>query len=274
MKLVTFTHDGRSRVGELVGDTVYTLAWPDTMRQMLRRGLSASRMYERFPLEAVTLEAPLNPGKIVAIGLNYADHAGETGAKPPSAPLIFAKFPSAVIGPDKAITWRESITKKVDWEAELAVVIGRRAKDVSEEKALDYVMGYTNANDVSARDLQKEIDSQWTRGKSLDTFCPIGPYILTHDEMPDPHALTVRSTVNGKVMQDGNTKDLLFNIPALVAYCSRNFTLEPGDLILTGTPAGVGAGRKPPLYLKDGDTVTVSVEGLGDLTNTCTVLKD
>jgi 2-keto-4-pentenoate hydratase/2-oxohepta-3-ene-1,7-dioic acid hydratase in catechol pathway len=274
MKLVTFTYGGRSRVGEIDGDTVYTLAWPNTMRQMLRRGLMSSRTYERFRLEQVTLEAPLRPGKIVAIGLNYADHAAETGAETPKAPLIFAKFPSAVIGPNETITWRESITKKVDWEAELAVVIGKRAKDVPEEQAMDYVLGYTNANDVSARDLQKEIDAQWTRGKSLDTFCPLGPFILTRDEVPDPHKLSVRSTVNGNVMQDGNTKDLIFNIPALIAYCSRNFTLEPGDVILTGTPAGVGAGRKPPVYLKDGDTVTVCVEGLGELTNPCKVLKD
>lgn len=274
MKLVTFTYGGRSRVGEIVGDEVYTLGWHDTMRQMLRRGLLSSRTYEHFPLDKVTLEAPLRPGKIVAIGLNYADHAAETGAKPPSAPLIFAKFPSAVIGPSETITWRESITKKVDWEAELAVVIGRKAKDVSEENAFDYVLGYTNANDVSARDLQKEIDAQWTRGKSLDTFCPMGPYIATRDEVPDPHNLSVRATVNGEVMQDGNTKDLIFNIPALIAYCSRNFTLDPGDVILTGTPAGVGAGRKPPLYLKDGDTVTVCVEGLGELSNPCRVLKD
>lgn len=274
MKLVTFSYGGRSRVGELVGDTVYTLAWSDTMRQMLRRGLVASRAYEQFPLEKVTLEAPLRPGKIVAIGLNYADHAAETGAKTPSAPLIFAKFPSAVIGPNETITWRSSITKKVDWEAELAVVIGKRARDVSEEKAMDCVFGYTCANDVSARDLQKEIDSQWTRGKSLDTFCPLGPYIATRDEITDPHALAVRSSVNGDVMQDGNTKDLIFKIPALIAYCSRNFTLEPGDILLTGTPAGVGTARKPPVYLKDGDTVTVSVEGLGELTNPCKVQED
>jgi 2,4-diketo-3-deoxy-L-fuconate hydrolase len=273
MKLVTFTHGGRSRVGELVGDTVYSLAWPDTMRQMLRRGLVSSRTYEHFALSQVTLEAPLRPGKIVAIGLNYADHAAETGAKPPAAPLIFAKFPSAVIGSGEAITWRESITKKVDWEAELAVVIGKRAKDVAEEDALNYVIGYTCGNDVSARDLQKEIDSQWTRGKSLDTFCPLGPFIATRDEVPDPHNLAVRSTVNGAVMQDGSTKNLIFNIPALIAYCSRNFTLEAGDILLTGTPAGVGAGRKPPVYLKDGDTVTVSVEGLGELTNPCKVLE-
>jgi 2-keto-4-pentenoate hydratase/2-oxohepta-3-ene-1,7-dioic acid hydratase in catechol pathway len=244
------------------------------MRQMLRRGVTTSRTYERFPLDKVTLEAPLRPGKIVAIGLNYADHAAETGRDAPTAPVIFAKFPSAVIGPNETITWRGSITKQVDYEAELAVVIGKKAKEVSEEDAYEYVLGYANANDVSARDLQLTIDSQWTRGKSLDTFCPLGPYIATRDEVPDPHALSIRTKVNSKVMQDGNTKDMIFNIPYLIAYCSRNFTLEPGDLILTGTPAGVGHARKPPRYLADGNTVTVSVEGLGELTNKCTVLKD
>lgn len=274
MKLVSFTFNGRGRVGELVNDTVYTLAWPDTMRQMLRRGIVASRTYERFPLDQVTLEAPLRPGKIIAIGLNYADHAAETGRDAPTAPLIFAKFPSAVISPNEAITWRSSITKEVDWEAELAVIIGKKAKDVTEENAYDYVFGYTNANDVSARDLQLTIDSQWTRGKSLDTFCPLGPYIATRGEIPDPHALSIRTKVNNKVMQDGSTKDMIFNIPYLIAYCSRNFTLEPGDIILTGTPAGVGRAMKPARYLKDGDNVTISVEGLGDLTNPCKVLKD
>ena len=274
MKLVTFTYEGRSRVGELVDDTVYTLAWPDTMRQMLRRGVTTSRTYERFPLDKVTLEAPLRPGKIVAIGLNYADHAAETGREAPTAPVIFAKFPSAVIGPNEPITWHNSITKQVDYEAELAVVIGKKAKDVSEETAYDYVLGYTNANDVSARDLQLVIDSQWTRGKSLDTFCPLGPYIATRDEVPDPHVLSIKTKVNTKVLQDGNTKDMIFKIPYLIAYCSKHFTLEPGDLILTGTPAGVGTARKPPKYLADGNTVTVSVEGLGELTNPCTVLKD
>jgi 2-keto-4-pentenoate hydratase/2-oxohepta-3-ene-1,7-dioic acid hydratase in catechol pathway len=265
---------GRARIGEIIGDTVYSLAWTEDMRQMVRRGIVASRAYERFPLDRVTLHAPIMPSKIIAIGLNYADHARETGAKTPTAPIIFAKFPSAIIGENEAITWQSSVTSQVDWEAELAVVIGRRARHVKEEDALDYVFGYTCANDVSARDLQKTIDVQWTRGKSLDTFCPLGPVIVTRDEVPDPQALKVRCLINGDVMQDGSTADMIFNVKHLIAYCSQMFTLEPGDLILTGTPAGVGAGKKPPVWLKDGDSVTVSIEGIGDLTNPCRVAAD
>ncbi|MBW4437556.1 MAG: fumarylacetoacetate hydrolase family protein [Pleurocapsa minor GSE-CHR-MK-17-07R] len=276
MKLVTFSvkGSGRVRIGEIIDDTVYSLAWTEDMRQMVRRGIVASRAYERFPLAEVTLHAPLMPSKIIAIGLNYADHAKETGAKTPTAPLIFAKFPSAIIASGETIQWHSDITSEVDYEAELAVVIGKRARNVSEENALDYVFGYTCANDVSARDLQKKIDAQWTRGKSLDTFCPLGPIIVTKDEVPDPQALKVRCLVNGDVMQDGTTADMIFSVRHLIAYCSKMFTLEPGDIILTGTPAGVGAGKKPPVFLKDGDTVTVSVEGIGELTNPCKVLAD
>lgn len=276
MKLVTFSvqGSGRMRIGEIVGETVYSLAWTDDMRQMVRRGIVASRAYERFPLADVTLHAPLMPSKIIAIGLNYADHAKETGAKTPTAPLIFAKFPSAIIASGETIQWHSDVTSEVDYEAEMAVVIGKRARHVSEENALDYVFGYTCANDVSARDLQKKIDAQWTRGKSLDTFCPLGPIIVTKDEVPDPQALKVRCLVNGDVMQDGTTADMIFSVKHLISYCSKMFTLEPGDIILTGTPAGVGAGKKPPVFLKDGDTVTVSVEGIGELTNPCKVVSD
>ena len=160
MKLLTFTVNGRTRIGELVGDTVYALAWQDNMRQMIRRGIVANRAYERFPLDAVKVEAPLIPSKIICIGLNYADHAKETGAELPKAPVIFAKFPSAIIAQGEQIKWKSEVTSKVDWEAELVVVIGKVAKDVSEEDALNYVFGYTVGNDVSARDLQKTIDVQ------------------------------------------------------------------------------------------------------------------
>lgn len=271
MKLVTFTLNGRTRIGELVGETVYALAWLDSMRQMVRRGILAGRAYERFPLSEVRLEAPLQPGKIVCIGLNYADHAKETGAALPKAPAIFAKFPSAIIATGDAIRWKSSITSKVDYEAELAVVIGERARDVSEADALRHVFGYTCGNDISARDLQKEIDVQWTRGKSLDTFCPLGPVLVTRDEIPNPQALAVQCRVNGELMQDGNTSDMVFSVAQLVSYCSHNFTLESGDIIMTGTPAGVGAGRKPPAFLKHGDVVSVSVEGIGELSNPCQV---
>jgi len=272
MKLATFTYkEHNSQIGEIVGDKIYNTTAMETMQYMIRRGLLPVRRNDSFPLDAVKLEIPLRPGKIVCIGRNYAEHAKETGSDVPKAPIIFAKFPSALIGNGETITWSESITKQVDWEGELAVIIGKRARNVTEEDALNHVFGYTIANDVSARDLQLREDSQWTRGKSLDTFCPLGPWIVTRDELGDPHKLSVKTTVSGELRQDGNTKDFIFNIPFLVSYCSRMFTLEPGDLILTGTPSGVGEGMKPPVYLKDGDVVKIEIKGIGELTNPCKV---
>jgi 2-keto-4-pentenoate hydratase/2-oxohepta-3-ene-1,7-dioic acid hydratase in catechol pathway len=275
MKLAVCDVQGRTILGEIDGDTVVGLAWPDSnMRSLIRRGITPSRTYERFPLADVKFLAPLHPGKIIAIGKNYAEHAKETGGDLPDRPLIFAKLPSAVIGDGDAITWRTSNSSEVDWECELAVVIGKIAKDVSEEDAFDYVFGYTVANDVSARDIQIRIDTQWTRGKGLDTFCPLGPFLVTKDEIPDPQNVNLKTTVNGEVMQDANTKDMVFGVANLVAYLSRMFTLDPGDIILTGTPAGVGMGMNPPRFLKDGDVVTVSVEGIGEITNPCVVIED
>ncbi|NJN84091.1 MAG: fumarylacetoacetate hydrolase family protein, partial [Caldilineaceae bacterium] len=167
------------------------------------------------------------------------------------------------------IRWNPNETSKVDWEVELAIIIGRSAFRVPEADAFDYIAGYTVCNDVSARDLQMEKGDQWVRGKSIDTFCPLGPALVTRDEVPDPHNLTLGCTVNGQVVQDSNTKELIFKIPYLIEYLSRAFTLLPGDVIITGTPPGVGAFRKPPVFLKDGDIVTVEVEGLGQLTNPC-----
>lgn len=275
MKLVTFTHNSRTQLGELDGDTIHALSVPDTMRmaELLRRGITPTRVSQRFRLDKSTLRAPLHPGKIVAVGRNYAAHAAETGSDLPKAPLLFAKFASSVIGPDETIAWNTSITSEVDWEGELGVVIGRTARNVSEDDALRYVFGYTIANDISARDLQLRIDSQWTRGKSLDTFCPLGPYIVTRNEIADPQALTITTTVNDQTMQDGSTADMVFNVAHLVAYCSRMFTLEPGDLILTGTPPGVGEGMDPKTYLKDGDVVSVTISGIGTLTNPCRVAE-
>lgn len=274
MRYVTFTHDAQTRVGVLEHETVYALDWDDTLLALIRAGAQPARTGESYPLSGVKLEAPLLPGKIIAVGKNYADHAKETGSSVPKAPLLFAKLISAVIGAGEPITWRESITKEVDWEAELAVVIGTRSKDVAEADAYASIFGYTVANDVSARDLQIRTDGQWTRGKGLDTFCPLGPAVVTRDEVPDSQNLTVQTRLNGELMQDANTRDMVFSVPVLVAYISRMFTLEPGDVILTGTPAGVGEGRKPPLYMKDNDVVTVSVEGIGALTNPCRVLAD
>lgn len=273
MKIVTFTHKQRTRIGLIEGDYVHVTNMDDTMQYMIRRGMTPTRMGERYPLSEVTLNAPVEPGKIIAIGKNYAEHAKETGSNVPTAPIIFAKFPSSIIATGQAITWSKGITKEVDWEGELAVVIGKRARNVSEEDAFKHVFGYTIANDVSARDLQLRTDAQWTRGKSLDTFCPLGPWIVTKDEIADPHALGIKTEISGNLRQDGNTKDFIFNIPTLIAYCSRMFTLEPGDLILTGTPAGVGEGMNPKTYLQDGDTVSITIEGIGTLTNSCVVTE-
>ena len=271
MKLATFTHGDRTRLGQIIGDEIWEMAWPDSMMAAVRRGMTPSKGSIHFKLDEVKFEAPLRPGKFIAIGLNYADHAQETGKDVPNHPLVFAKFPSSVIGDRDAITWRTSITETVDWEGELAVVIGKKAHDVSEANAMDYVYGYTVGNDVSARDLQNIKDKQWTRGKSLDTFCPLGPWVITRDEIADPQNLKITTVVNDKTMQDSNTSNLIYSIPFLISYLSQNFTLDPGDVIMTGTPSGVGAGMKPPTYLKDGDVVTVTIEGIGTISNPCVV---
>ncbi len=219
------------------------------------------------PLTQARLTAPIpNPSKVVAIGQNYRDHCAEQNAPIPERPIIFAKFPTSVIGGGEAITWDPELTREVDYEAELAVVIGKKARQVAQAQAFDYVAGYMNANDVSARDLQFG-DKQWVRGKSLDTFCPTGPYLVTKDEVPEPHTLAIRAILNGKVMQDSNTMNLIFNIPFLIEFVSRAFTLLPGDILLTGTPPGVGVFRKPKVLLQPGDTITIEVAGLGALTN-------
>jgi 2-keto-4-pentenoate hydratase/2-oxohepta-3-ene-1,7-dioic acid hydratase in catechol pathway len=205
------------------------------------------------------------PGKIVCVGLNYRDHAEEQGTELPSAPLLFAKWPNALIGPGEPIVI-PSVSKQVDYEAELGVVIGERVRGVSEENALASVRGYICLNDVSARDLQFS-DGQWTRGKSADSFCPVGPQLVLAAEVPDPQALGVRCVLNGEVMQDSTTANMIFTVAEIIAYASATMTLDPGDLIATGTPAGVGVFRDPPVLLKDGDEVTIEIDGVGSLTN-------
>jgi 2-keto-4-pentenoate hydratase/2-oxohepta-3-ene-1,7-dioic acid hydratase in catechol pathway len=205
------------------------------------------------------------PGKIVCVGLNYRDHAEEQGTDLPTAPLLFAKWPNALLGPGEPIVIPPIVTK-CDYEAELGVVIGARVRDVSAENALEAVAGYTCVNDVSARDLQFA-DGQWTRGKSPDTFCPVGPRLVPRDEIPDPQALAIRATLNGETMQDSTTANMVFGVADLIAYITRTVTLEPGDLIATGTPAGVGAFRKPPVFMQPGDEITIEIEGIGALTN-------
>jgi 2-keto-4-pentenoate hydratase/2-oxohepta-3-ene-1,7-dioic acid hydratase in catechol pathway len=208
------------------------------------------------------------PSKIVCVGLNYRDHAEEQGVALPEAPLLFAKWPNALIGPGEPIVL-PAAAREVDYEAELGVVIGTAAKGVDAADALDHVRGYLPLNDVSARDLQFA-DKQWTRGKSPDTFCPIGPRLVPREEVEDPQALAIRCTVNGETLQDSSTSLMIFSVAEIIAYVSEVITLEPGDLIATGTPAGVGVFRDPKVLLKDGDEVTVEIEGLGTLTNPVT----
>ena len=205
------------------------------------------------------------PGKIVCVGLNYRDHAEEQGVDLPTAPLLFAKWQNTLIGPGEPIVIPPIVTK-CDYEAELGVVIGVRVRDVSAENALEAVAGYICVNDVSARDLQFA-DGQWTRGKSPDTFCPVGPRLVPRDEIPDPQNLAIRAVLNGETKQESTTANMVFGVADLVAYITQTITLEPGDLIATGTPAGVGAFRKPPAFMQPGDEITIEIEGLGSLTN-------
>lgn len=205
------------------------------------------------------------PGKIVCVGLNYRDHAEEQGAPLPERPILFAKWPNAVIGPGEPIVI-PPITEKVDYEAELGVVIGSRIRGVSVENALEAVAGYLCVNDVSARDLQFG-DGQWTRGKSPDTFCPLGPRLVPAAEVPDPQALRIRAILNGETMQESTTAMMVFGVAELIAFISQAITLEPGDLIATGTPAGVGVFREPPVFMRPGDEITIEIEELGALTN-------
>jgi 2-keto-4-pentenoate hydratase/2-oxohepta-3-ene-1,7-dioic acid hydratase in catechol pathway len=271
MRLVRAQRDD-SIHGYLVdGDHALELAHPgttDPLLDLLRQGqdLASVATGAPVPLRDLRVLAPIaRPGKIVAIGLNYEDHTAETGLEAPAEPLTFAKYPSSIIGPDEAIVVPTAITKEVDWEAELAVVIGTQCGPDRRGTMRD-VAAYTVANDVSARDLQFG-DKQWTRGKSLDTFCPLGPALVTRDEVPDPHALRIWTTVNDATMQDASTADMIFDIPALLDFLTATVTLEPGDVVLTGTPPGVGGFRTPPVFLADGDVVTVGVEGIGELRN-------
>ena len=283
MKLVTFIADRDARLGALHDGKVIDLAvasgnrLPGNMLEFLQQGEQAMDVARKVlehtgdgrPLSEVRLLAPVpTPSKVVAVGLNYMDHCREQGHAPPKSPVLFAKFPTAIIGPGEPIRWDPSLTSQVDYEVELAVVIGRRARRVAAANALQHVAGYTICNDVSARDLQFG-DGQWVRAKSLDTFCPLGPYLATRDEIPDPQNLHLRTTVNGEVRQDSSTAEMIFGVAELIEFISRAFTLLPGDVIITGTPHGVGVFRDPPTFLRDGDVVTVEIEGLGQLANPC-----
>jgi 2-keto-4-pentenoate hydratase/2-oxohepta-3-ene-1,7-dioic acid hydratase in catechol pathway len=228
----------------------------------------AAQASARVPLQGTRILAPIHrPPKFICIGLNYRDHAIESNMAIPEIPTVFNKFPNTVIGPmDKIVL--PKMSAQPDYEAEFAFVIGKAGKHIKGENWRDYVFGYTNVNDVSARDIQLKGTTQWLMGKSFDTFAPMGPYIVTADEIADPHNLNVKLTLNGEVMQNSSTKELIFNIPQLLEYLSQVFTLEPGDIVSTGTPPGVGMARKPtPVFLKPGDHCVVEIEGLGQLHN-------
>jgi 2-keto-4-pentenoate hydratase/2-oxohepta-3-ene-1,7-dioic acid hydratase in catechol pathway len=219
-----------------------------------------------IPVEQARLRAPIpRPGKIICVGRNYAEHARERGAELPAQPIFFLKSNNTICGPGEVIVLPPN-SRQVDYEAEFAVVIGQGGRRIPEEKAYEHIAGYTILNDVSARDMQAQ-DKQWFRGKSCDTFAPTGPWIVTRDEIPDPHNLRISLMLNGQTMQDSNTNNMIFKVPYLVSYLSQSLTLEPGDLISTGTPEGVGAHRTPPVFLRPGDTVSITVERIGTLTN-------
>lgn len=252
-------------------------ALPSSIRQLLEAGPEALKRAEQAvrKANAVRLDAgqvrllpPVpDPHKIICLGLNYRDHAAETGAAIPKDPVLFSKYATALIGPSDSIVL-PPVSQEVDYEAELVVVVGKRGRPKNVEEAWSYVAGYTVGHDVSARDWQlKKDQKQWMVGKTFDTFAPTGPHLVTADEVPDPHALPIRLRLNGQTMQDSNTKQMIFNVGTVLAYLAQVFTLEVGDLIFTGTPPGVGIARKPQVYLKAGDVVEVEIEGLGVLRN-------
>jgi 2-keto-4-pentenoate hydratase/2-oxohepta-3-ene-1,7-dioic acid hydratase in catechol pathway len=284
LKLLTFIADNRVRPGVVDGGRVVDLTAAglpvNEMGDLTRIVRGGDAMLERvkaaiehpdrrdYDLDDVKVIAPLfSPPKIVAVGLNYTDYCEEAGLPLPKEPVLFSKFTSSVTGPYDELSWPTEIIREVDYEVELGVVIGRRGRNIKEEDALSYVCGYTVVNDVTARDLQFAGDRQWDRSKSLDTFCPWGPYIVTRDDIDDPHNLELRTVLNGKEMQKSNTSKMIFNINQIIAYASRGTTLMPGDLIPTGTPFGVGYSRKPPVFLKHGDVVECSVEKIGKIVN-------
>ena len=287
MKIVTFknqTSGKNYRIGALISRNEII----DLTSLVSNENLSAQQILDCFDLENGFLEraktaiannslpkisraeielcAPVpHPNKIICIGLNYLDHAEESGAEIPKSPIIFSKFNTCIAAPQQPIILPKN-SAQVDYEAELAFIIGRRAKNIIKENAMDYVFGYTNFNDVSARDFQFA-DGQWQRGKSCDTFAPMGEFVATTDEITNPHDLKIQFRLNGETLQDSNTKELIFKIPELIAFLSASITLEPGDVVATGTPPGVGFARKPPIFMKDGDTAEVEIEGLGILSN-------
>lgn len=277
MRLATFQHQGQTRIGIVQGDQLADLSGaPDLPREMtalleagseaLARAARAAASAPRLPLAGVRLCAPiLRPPKILAVGLNYADHVAETGAQTPKQPIIFNKQSTAA-HPPHAPFHMPRVSTALDYEGELGVVIGRRCRHVPRERAREVIAGYTIVNDVSVRDWQMRVPTM-TMGKSFDTHCPMGPWIVTADELPDPHGLALSTWVNGELRQSSNTKQLIYDCFALIEHLTTAFTLEPGDLISTGTPGGVGVAMKPPKFLKVGDVVRIAIEGIGAIEN-------
>ena len=260
MKIIRFLKQNKETFGRLHNDNRVTLLDGDITSGFSDTGTLAT-------VEKIL--APIIPRDILCVGLNYKQHAIETGAEPPQHPVLFLKNTGSIQNPDDPIILpRKLRSEKVDYECELAVVLGKRCHNVSRDEAVQHILGYTCANDVSARDWQKNGGGgQWCRGKTFATFCPLGPVITTHDENGDPNNLSLRTLLNGNVMQECNTNDMIFDIPTLIEFLSASTILNPGTVILTGTPHGVGFARTPPVYLQPGDEVTIEIEGIGRLTN-------
>lgn len=264
------TTDGLIPVAEVAGEAPPTLEAliADQDRWLPALGSVSGSATGLRPGDA--LRAPLTERAVIAIGLNYHDHCREYGTPAPEVPIVFVKLPSSIVGSDQEITWEPEVTSEVDWEAELGVVIGRSARNIRAEDADEVIFGYTAVNDVTARDVQRR-EQQWVRAKSLDTFGPMGPVVVTRDELDPRAGISIQCRVNGTLMQDSTTAELIFGVHELVAYLSRSFTLKPGDVIATGTPLGVGGFRSPPIYLRHGDVVEVELGGIGLLRNSCRV---
>ncbi len=280
MKLIRFGEAGKEKPGVLVQDIYYDASVfiydydEDFFAGNGLKILADLITADKLPvIEEERLGCPVKrPSKIVCIGLNYSDHAKETGATPPAEPVIFFKSTTAIIGPnDDVMIPRDS--SKTDWEVELAVVIGKKASYVDEAEAMDYIAGFCLHNDISEREFQLERNGTWDKGKGCDTFAPLGPWLVTKDEIQDAHNLRLWLTLNGEKMQDGTTANLIFNVPFLISYVSKFMTLLPGDIISTGTPAGVGLGMKPPVYLKPGDVMELGIDGLGTSKQTVIAFK-
>jgi 2-keto-4-pentenoate hydratase/2-oxohepta-3-ene-1,7-dioic acid hydratase in catechol pathway len=282
MKLATIEIDGQERSAAIrpdgsavdvtdIGNVTFLLT-NSAARAKVRAALDDADA-SRQSIASPKLRAPFTPRSFICIGLNYADHVKESGSKVPERPVVFAKFANALAHPGDVISWYSDASQQVDWEAELGVVIGKPCYRVSKDAALGYVGGYTCINDVSARDIQRtDSANQFVMGKTFDGFCPVGPYVVTPEAVGDPQTLNIKCLVNGQTMQNSNTREMIFDVATLIAHLSKFMTLMPGDLIATGTPPGVGMGMKPPVWLKDGDEMTVEIENIGALTNTCRVL--